>query len=262
MKTLTLLNEKGGVGKTSLSVHIAAGLAIRGKRVVLIDADAQANATLLLGFDESAGLYDLLVREASFSDVMRQVAPDAIQAEGRPMKGELLLVPSNVEARNIAGMLQNPGDVMERIKDLDGWADVVVFDTAPTPSLFHSAIYIATDAAIFPTTCEQMSLAGLEKSITRLNQQIGFHNRPIKLLGIVPTIYRPKTALHSYNMAALKEQFGALVWPEIQQRIAWSEASQLRQTVFAYDPDGAAAADVWRIIDQVEVYLEQNETIR
>jgi chromosome partitioning protein len=259
MKTITLLNEKGGVGKTSLSVHIAAGLAIRGRRVVLMDADAQANATTTLGFDERGGLYDLLVRDSSFSDVMVMVPPTVYQAPGRAAEGELLLIPSNVETRNIAGMLASAADVRDRVADLKDWADVVIFDTAPTPSLFHAAIYVATDGVICPTMCEQLSLEGLAKSMSRLRS--GFYPAP-EVIGIIPTMHRPKTALHQYNLQLLKDEYGALVWPELQQRIAWSEASQLRQTVFAYDPDGAAAADMWQIIEKVEAYCGQGQAIR
>ena len=71
MKTITLLNEKGGVGKTTLAIHIAAGLAIRGKRVVLVDADAQANSTSQLQIAEAPGIHDLLVREAEWNDVLK-----------------------------------------------------------------------------------------------------------------------------------------------------------------------------------------------
>ena len=66
MKTITLLNEKGGVGKTTLSTHLAAYLALRGKKVILVDADAQAHATVTLGIAKSSGFYDLMVRDDSF----------------------------------------------------------------------------------------------------------------------------------------------------------------------------------------------------
>jgi chromosome partitioning protein len=73
MHVITLLNEKGGVGKTTLATHIGAGLAVRGLRVIIIDADPQGHATVSLGMQRKPGLYDLLVRDASFTSVLQQV---------------------------------------------------------------------------------------------------------------------------------------------------------------------------------------------
>lgn len=259
MITITLLQEKGGVGKTTLATHLAAGLAIEGQRVVLVDADAQANATLALGIDEKPGLYDLLIRDAAFKDVLLRVSPDVYASA--PPAGELLLVPSNVEARNIANMLPDVNAVRERFEELENWADAVIFDTPPTPSLFHSAIYVATDAVLYPSTCEALALAGLEKSMGRLNAsgtyRTGSGHKPIQIVGIVPTMYR-STTLHNYNLEQLREQHGALVWKPLPQRIIWSEAMQLRQTVFAYAPTSEASNEAWEIVHHVK----QSTTVR
>src|SRR5690242_15083890 len=98
MKIITLLNEKGGVGKTTLAVHIAAGLAARGERVVLVDADAQGHATVMLGMSNEPALHDLLVREASFKDTLRFVAPEVYAPYGES-KGQLFLLPGDTETR-------------------------------------------------------------------------------------------------------------------------------------------------------------------
>lgn len=255
MLTIALTNEKGGVGKTTMSVHLAAGLAIRGLRVVILDADPQANTTQMLGFDAASSFYDLLVRDASFNEVLLRVPHEAYQAPGQDVKGDLLLVRSNVETRNIAGLLRTANTVRDRVKDLKGWADVVLFDMSPTPSSLHANIYIASDAVICPTTCDQLSLSGLQSSISRIN-------KVARVIGIIPTIYRPKTALHRYNLSVLQEVYGKLVWPPIPQRISWSEASQMRQTIFAYEPNGEAAREMWKLIDIVEYYHGQSEKVR
>ncbi|MEL6272148.1 MAG: AAA family ATPase, partial [Chloroflexota bacterium] len=105
MKIITLLNEKGGVGKTSLATHIAAGLALRGYKVVLADTDMQANATIALGLQPESCIYDLFVRpeRTSFKDVLRPVDKQRLAPpdEVDQMTGSLFVIPSNDEARNI-----------------------------------------------------------------------------------------------------------------------------------------------------------------
>lgn len=255
MKIITLLNEKGGVGKTTLAVHVAAGLAMKGQRVVLVDADAQASATGSFGLSErERTLYDLLVREAEFSSVLRRIPREQYAHPDYAMiGGELLLVPSNLETRSIQSSLQDATIVAERFAELEDWADVIVVDTSPTPSLFHVTIYAATDYVIYPCICEALSLEGLEKSVARLKANSIYRSKPgpILPLGIVPTMYRATTALHVYNLGALREQYGALVKAEIPQRIVWGEAVQTGQTVFAYAPDSPACNDAFALTEMV-----------
>jgi chromosome partitioning protein len=269
MNVITLANEKGGVGKSTLAIHLAAGLAMAGQRVILVDADAQASATSALGFDEKPGLYDLLVREATFDEqlvkveketyadmtINSAVSPDGVSPPPSTDKGELYLMPSNIEARNIANMLPDITTILERFGDLDGWADAVIFDTPPTPSLFHSAIYVATDYVIHPCVCESLSIEGLEKSMSRI-KPIGAIREangkpPTRTLGIIPTMFRGSTALHTYNLAQLREKYGDLVKTEIPQRIAWSEATQLRMTVFAYNSKDSACQDARTFVKEI-----------
>jgi chromosome partitioning protein len=256
MKIITLLNEKGGVGKTTLATHIAAGLAVKGHRVVLVDADPQGHATVALGLQKEPGLYDLLVRDASFKSVLRFIPPKAYQVGTQTVPGQLFIVPSNVESRNISNSISDSFAVSERFHELDDTIDVVIFDTSPTPSLLHGSIYIATDAVIYPTTCEYLSFDGLVESIKHRQaaeahrKQWGLH--AINVLGIVPTMFRNKTLEHAENLRQLKSQFGELVWEPIPQRTIWAEAAAIRRPVFSFAPESKAAEDAWTLIRRVQ----------
>ena len=106
MKVITLLNEKGGVGKTTLAVHMAMGLAARGAKVLLVDGDPQGHATIRCGLRKSAGLYDLLVRDAEWRNVVVQVKPEKFGMPGEVLPtGRVWMLPSNVETRNIANSI-------------------------------------------------------------------------------------------------------------------------------------------------------------
>lgn len=261
MKTITLLNEKGGVGKTTLTSAIACGLAIRGHRVVVIDADPQANLTIGLGMNPMPSIYDLVVRDAAFNDVLGFISPEIYEVPGKDVTGFLYLVASNKETRTIA---QNTDDVLavrRRLSELDGEIDIVLFDTSPTPSLLHASIYLATDFLIFPVELEYYSFAGLGSSIGHRN---GFSNQKsdlglgeIEIMGIVPNKFRPNTLEHQENLEKLQAQFGELVWPYLPQRIIWSEAAARKRSVFNYAPSSTAAKDAWSLIDQVERVLQR-----
>lgn len=256
MKVVTLLNEKGGVGKTTLATHIAAGLAIRGARVMLLDSDPQGHATFMMGAEKAPGLYDLLVREAPFSEVMRVIAPEQYAPIPDEIHGSLFLIPANVEVRTIPLNAPNVMVMRERLQELIGAIDVVVVDTSPTPSLLHAMIYLATDAILYPTKLELLSFDGLLESlkhrqmIQKQRQQLGIE--PINVMGIIPTMYRAKTVVHKHNLDALRQRYGAGVWTPLQQRTIWTEAANERQLVFTYQPDSTAAAEAWELVQRVE----------
>lgn len=260
MKIITLLNEKGGVGKTTCAIHLAAGLAIRGYKVILVDADPQGNATYSLGLPAEAGLYNLLVRDAEFKDVARLVQPEVYEPPDMPARGFLLVIPSNIETRNIANMISDPFTVYSRFQEISRGVDIVIFDTAPTPSLFHGSIFIASDGIIFPSELEALSLNGLISSLGHLQQfdnaRHSVLNKRIKTMGIVPTKVRTKTVEHSENLQLLQQKYGDLVWPSMPMRITWAEANMQRRPVYSYAPDSAAAGDAWMLVDNTIQVLE------
>lgn len=260
MNIVTLLNEKGGVGKTTISRHIAAGLAMGGQRVVVIDADAQANCTSQFQVPESGGLYELLVHDAEWNAVTHAVDP-AVFAGSEQCAGELYILPSNVETRVIPMLIDDTLRLHERIQELDGWADVVVIDTSPTPSLLHGMIYIATDWMVYPTMCELLSLEGLRKSVMRLealNKNKRAHGLPeAQLMGIQPTMYDVRTNAHDYGLSLLVENFKRKAWPAIPTRTIWRDAAFAQKTVFAYDTKDHKAKteveqQVWALVQRVQ----------
>lgn len=258
MYKITLGNEKGGVGKTALSTHIAAGLACRGARVLLVDTDPQGHATVMWGLNKEPGLYNLLVRDASFREVVRDVEPERFGIPGERLpEGRLSVLPSNVETRNIANSISDVGLIGRRFEEVEDFFDVVIFDTSPTPNLLHGTIYIATDGIIYPTRAEVLGFDGLAEAWGHRHQaemyRRDYYRLPeIKVLGIVPTMVERNTIEHSTNLESLRKQFGPLVWPEISKAIIWAETTKYGRPVYSLDPYHKAAGDVWELIDRVE----------
>lgn len=258
MKIITLLNEKGGVGKTTLAVHIAAGLAVRGKRVLLIDGDPQGHATVRSGLKKTPGLYDLLVRDAEFTQVTRRISGERFGLVGdRLPDGELLVLPSNVETRGIVNAIDEAERLAIRLDELRDLVDVVLVDTSPTPSLLHGVFYTATDAVIYPTKLTYTSFDGLVESIKRRmaadeTRAARWHLPRIEVLGIVPVEYRRGTNEQDANLAELRGQFGDLVWAPIPQRTIWTESESKALPVWNLRSSDPAAFDAWELLDRVE----------
>lgn len=276
MLSITLLNEKGGVGKTTLATHLAAGLAIRGLKVLLVDTDPQGNATTAFGLAEEPGLYNLLVRRASFRDVIRPLSPEVIEHQDKPVRGMLALVPGNIETRNIVNSIQDALTVRRRFQELRGTFDVVLYDTSPTPSLLHGSIFLATDCVIYPTKLEAFSLEGLVNSLGHMDgfrqEKVSMNLGDIESLAIVPMMYRGQTVSHSENLKELHNAYGVwtgkpsgpdeprgLVWPELCQRTAWNDASDLHRPVWQIDPNGKASEEIWSTVERLAeaIYVRQ-----
>ncbi len=248
MNSITVSNEKGGVGKTTVAVTVAAGLAARGHSVLLIDADAQGHATRALGLAKYPGLYDLIVRDARYEDVLKPIPVDRYGGQGI---STLAVLGSNVETRNIALSISDAWLLAYRLKPLRDLFEFCIIDTAPTPSLLHSSIYLVSDWLIYPTLCEFWSFDGLTESM--FHRKSFEDKRVVKIAGIVPMRYRANTLEHSENLAKLCEKFGELVWPAIPERIIWAEASTYQKPVFVHAPGSDAALAAWELVDRVEV---------
>ncbi len=256
MKVITLLNEKGGCGKSTLASNIGGGLAMRGHNVLLIDADPQYDLTIALGFQDEPDFYDLCVREADWRDILHEVPARHFRHDAGD-SGRLFIVLGNVETEGIAARIrENPAIIRQRVKQLANRVDFVIFDTSPTPSPLHPAIVLATDYIIAPTDCERFgALNGLSNSIAHTETfSDAAQERGIaagRVVGIVPNKYR-RTVIHDQIITKLKQEYGALIWPSLWQHIAYADAQLRSKTIFAYAPESNAAKQMWSIVKRVE----------
>ena len=260
MKVITIGNEKGGVGKTTTAVNLSSWLAARGRRVLLIDIDAQGNATRGLDQQKSAGIYDLLARRMAWQSILIPIPREVFTMKGKETHaGELFLVPSNVETRNIAETISDVFRLKKRLNEVRTIFDVVIIDTSPTPSLLDSMVYMATDYVIYPTKCEEWSLEGLDDTIEHVveasevqQKQVGGE---IQHMMILPTMFRGNTVGHTYALEKLQERYGDLVFEPIHERTAWVDAAFLKEPIYVFEPSGNAKHEFEPVVDTVERML-------
>ncbi|MFZ4816932.1 MAG: ParA family protein [Phototrophicaceae bacterium] len=253
MKVITMLNEKGGVGKTTLATTLACGLAMTGAKVVLADSDMQANATTALGLAMQPGFYNLVVRpeETEIRDVLRRVGNEVI---GGTPQGALWVIPGNSENMHLASSVSDADVLLSAIAPLDDVVDYLIFDTSPSQTMFHIAVYVATDAILYPTLLEAWSVKGVSQAWARRVAADKFRTssglEPIQVLGVQP-VRTQSTNAQSAMLDTLTQRYGDVVWPSIPQRTAWSEAAILGVSVFAHAPQSAAAEDARTFAERV-----------
>jgi len=249
MKTITLLNEKGGVGKTTLAMTLACALARDGHTVMAIDSDPQGTLTYGLGQPRAPHFYNLIQRKEAWADLACQIPFDRIAPN---TKGRLFLLPGDRETRNLN--VEDAALLLKRLQEIKQSFDYVVIDTAPSASLLHILVYLASDYILYPTQLEMFSMQGLKQSIQVMGEYTEFRAArrlpPIQLMGIAPTMTRLNTGGHSANMSDLQKS-GLPVMRPIHNRIAWSDAAATRRSIFAYDALSEAAKDADTFMEQV-----------
>lgn len=231
---VAVANQKGGVGKTTLAVHLAVGAARAGKRVVLVDADPQGNATSWLLDGESAdGLFELLVVGASPARVLRGLS-----------RWGMALLPGSYRTGEAFAMLAavgRLGEVGPAIRRLAEVAQVVIIDMPPSRAAGFTECLSAADWVIVPTQLERLALEGVglmaQVAMELQEAGAGVSADGPRLMGIVPNMTRVQTREHQAQMAELVEAFGPTVWPPLPLTIRVPEATAYGSTLYERSPD-------------------------
>lgn len=231
-------NMKGGVGKTTLTVHLAAYLSEQGARVVVVDGDPQGNATSwLLGGETSPGVYRLLIGRVPAHDVIRMG------------KWGVALIPGNDETGDAMTMLASV-DKLQQIRDamrpLTNLADYVLIDMPPSRAAGFEELLAASRWVIVPTQLERLSLEGvtfMAHTARKLQQR---NEQNPRLLGIVPNMAR-RTIEHREQLKELVETFGPTVWTPIPQSVRVSEACGYGDVMYHHAPDHKVTKALSRI---------------
>lgn len=262
MLTTAIYNFKGGAFKTTASHHLAAGLAIKGYKVLVVDTDPQGHVSLLFGIEPTPKLYDYLVRPKNtpFKEAAMFIPkPHYASQDG---DGMLFLIPGNDETASIGLRLTDPTILFKRLKAVSQHFDYCFIDTPPTPSLMSILIYTASDAVLYPTMCANLHVDGLvramevRKEADTLRKGLGLPS--INVLGIQPAIFRQNTLEHEQYYEWLKSNYNN-VWQPINQSVLWEEAARERMPVFTYAPDSKSAKQAWRMVNTFEKVTQHEQ---
>ncbi len=228
-KVVVVANQKGGVGKTTTAVSVAAGLALQGKDTWLVDVDPQGQVSEALGMPESNAVFDLLVNG--------RPAAELVQDTGRP---HLWVIPGSKRTATAQQVLLTEGSILEAIAGAlqikgDGGPDYIIVDTAPSlGGLQESALY-AGDLVILPCKADYLSSDGIVKIMQTIGKLANSHGWRGSILGILPTFYESTTRESRVTVEDLRQSFGFVgVLDAIHRTVALSECAGEGKTIFEW----------------------------
>ncbi|MEJ6792707.1 MAG: AAA family ATPase [Lacinutrix sp.] len=247
-KIIAIANQKGGVGKTTTSVNLAASLGVLEKKVLLIDADPQANSTSGLGIDVEAveiGTYQLLEHT--------NTAKEAIIKTNTP---NLDIIPSHIDLVAIEIELVDKESreymLKKALEEVKNDYDFIIIDCAPSLGLLTLNALTAADAVIIPIQCEYFALEGLGKLLNTIKSVQKIHNVELDIEGLLLTMYDSRLRLSNQVVEEVQKHFNDMVFKTIIQRnVKLSEAPSFGENIINYDASSKGAVNYLSLAKEV-----------
>ncbi len=253
-KVIAIVNQKGGVGKTTTSINLSACLGQKGKKVLLIDSDPQGNTSSGLGIDgnsASLSVYDCLINGNTAEEVM-------VETEYK----NLWLCPGNI---NLAGAElelveaeKREYQLKEALESVRDRFDFIIIDCPPSLGLLTLNAFAAADSVLIPIQCEYYALEGLSQLTRTVKMVKQGLNKDLKIEGILLTMYDSRTNLSVQVVEEVKKYFGATVYQTmIPRNIRLSEAPSYGKPIIAFDRRSKGAQSYQKLANEV---IRRNRT--
>ena len=252
-KIVSIANQKGGVGKTTTSINLSTILAKKGKKVLMIDADPQGNASSGVGIDRDElelSVYDVLINDIQLEEVVKKTNIK-----------NLSLCPSNI---NLAGaevelvsVMSREHRLKEKLDTVKDEYDFIIIDCPPSLGLITLNAFTASDTVLIPVQCEYYALEGLGQLLNTISLVKKHLNKEIEIEGALLTMYDARTNLSNQVVKEVKKYFDNKVYKNVIPRnVKLSEAPSYGMPISIYDPRSKGAKSYEKFVKE---FLKNNE---
>jgi chromosome partitioning protein len=243
-RKLAILNQKGGTGKTTTAINLAAGLAERGFETLLVDTDAQGNVGASLGIKGERSLYHVLVEGAQVDDVAVPVRGhlDVVTADATLAVAEIWLARKDHDRDRV--LAQRLGQVQRRYQ-------FIVLDCGPSLSLLNQNALTYAEEVLIPVSCDYLSLVGVKQVLKTLKDIERHLGHSVSIAGVLPTFFDARIRLAKEAVDTLRGHFKERLLEPVRRSTRLAEAPSHRQSIFEYDNESPGAEDYRRVVERI-----------
>jgi chromosome partitioning protein len=244
-RSISILNFKGGVGKTTVTLSIGDELRRRGHKVIMVDCDRQRNASSIVPSEVNitATLKEVLMEEATVSQAMYEVRPG------------LFIIPSHTDLEKAARYLVVNGSTktLKRLKYglAQEQADFILFDHSPSYNSVTDAALLASSEMLIPVLLEPFSIEGLLDMITKLSDVLDQLEHEVQTTGIIPNDQDNTMSMTGVYLQSLRDNFAELMLPPVRTDAQVKKAQSLHQFIHEYNPQSKLARDFATVVDEI-----------
>ena len=242
MRKICMINYKGGVGKTTTTVNLAAGLAMKGKRVLIVDLDTQGNVGTYFRVKNDKTVYDILIEnEDPYQCIMKVMDNlDVITSTESLAKAELIM----------AGLPSRETIFRRAMENISGY-DYVILDCPPSSGLLNQNALLFSNEAFIPVSADFLSMDALDKMIKTIEKTNGLFDHDIKVTAIIPTLFDGRNKICGRTFEKMRKRFNGEVTEPIRVNSKLKECPEAGQDIYQYAKYSRGSKDYQKLVARV-----------